>query len=400
MKSLLALIVCSALVGLGLGGAMAYFEVRPAAPPARTTASSRTDLSEQEDQQKLDLPHAELSETIFDFDRIERGTSMRHDFVVKNSGKAPLSIRFESNTCKCTGVELGGKLVEPGQSITVPPGEQTRVTLEWAAKTPAGPFRHGARFTSNDPRNSSIELEVNGQVVESTSMRPSELLYGTVKAGASKKSHFYLMSFLEEEVEVLDFQVSPAELAEQFEVQIIPAEKSELPSAEAISGLKISATFDSGASLGPFRGWLAMTTNLPGAEKLTVPIIGSVTGPVSIYGPRWNAAKGLLHLGPILSAEGKAVRLNLVVRGEDAQTIEFEVAHVDPSEMKVSLGEPRRMGDELLHVHVPVEVKVPAHTRPLVRMGEPVSSDATIVFKSNHPQAREIKMRVHFAVSR
>ena len=377
---------------------MAYIEVRSTSPAVSSSESSDQSKQEPSSQENVELPQAEFEETVFEFDRIERGTSMSHDFVVKNTGKARLLILFESNTCKCTGVKLGGKLVQAGQGMAVEPGEQTEINLEWAAKTPAGPFRHGARFSTNDPRNSSVELSVNGQVVESSSMKPSELLFGTIKAGQAKKSMFYLMSFLDQKVEVIEHRVTPAKLADRINIEITTAEKAELPAAEALSGLKVSATVNAGSDLGPFRGWLTLNTNMPNAEKLTVPIMGNVSGPVSIFGPRWNRKQGLLNMGPIFAAEGKVARLILAVRGEEALSTKFEVASVDPELLKVSLGEPREMSEELLHV--PIEIEVPAYSRPIVRMGEPTSSDALIELKSNHPQAKLVKMRVHFAVSR
>jgi len=397
MKTLLPLVTGSVIIGLGLGAALAFVEVLPAVAPSQIAANGQREVPHVKEQKFTKLPHAVVPETVFEFDRIERGTSMRHDFLIKNTGDGPLKVQFESNTCKCTGVELAGKLVKAGQGITVPPHEKADVTLKWAAKTEAGPFRHGANFSTNDPRNSRIELVVNGQVVESTSMNPSELLFGTIEAGDSKEASLYLMSMLEDEVTVLDYEVTPLNLTERLKVEISAAEKRELPQTEAISGLKVSVIVDSGSEIGPFRGWLSMTTNLRGAEKLLVPIMGTVKGDVSIYGPGWNPAKGLLRMGNISGAKGKQVRLNLAVRGEHAQTAKFELASVDPSELKVTLGEPHEIREQLLHV--PILVEVPPRTRPLVRMGEPVSSDAVIVFKSNHPQAKEVHMRVHFAVS-
>ena len=398
MKTLLPVVIGSVLVGLSLGGILAYVEVRPAAVPAEAAAKANSATSQEKIQVATDLPRVELPETVFEFDRIERGTSMRHSFAVKNQGAAPLVVRLESSTCKCTGVEFEGSLVQPGQSVSVPPGKQTGVTLEWTAQTAAGPFRHGARFSTNDPSTSSIELEVNGQVVESSSMRPSELLFGSVKSGKTGTAQLYLVSYLNDQVEVLDYAVTSAELDERIEVEITPAETSELPAAEARSGLKVLARFRAGAALGPFRGWLKMETNLPNAERLMVPIIGRVTGDISIYGPGWDRNKGLLRMGPVLAAEGKVVRLNLAVRGDHAQTTEFSLASVDPPELKVRVGESRKMGETLRHV--PVEVEVPAHTRPLVRTGEPASTDALIVLDTTHPEAKEIRMRVHFSVSR
>lgn len=399
MKSFLTLILCSVLVGLGLGAALGYFEARPASLVAQESEKEATNSEAESEasEQRGDFPKIVFSEKIYNFDRIERGTSMQHDFIARNDGTAPLYIRFESNTCKCTGVKLGGRLVEPGGQISVPPGKETQVTLEWAAKTPAGPFRHGARFRTNDPRESFVELSVDGQVVESTSMKPSELLFGEIDTGDSAEASLYLMSFLDQNVEVLEHEVTPAGIAEKISIQIDPAEKSELPSEEALSGVKVSATCDSGKFVGPFRGWLTLKTNLPGAEKLSIPIMGSVTGPVSIYGPRWNSKQGLLSIGPVISHEGKTVKMLLSVSGDKAMGTKFEVASVDPPELKVSLGEPKEMGDKLLHY--PIILDLPPYTRPIVRMGEPASTDAVVVFKSNHPQAKEVRMRVHFAIT-
>ena len=398
MKTLFGLIIGSVLVGLGLGAALAYYEVRPPSPPASKNAL--VDLEGQGDQSEKEapkLPKVMLSETEFEFDRIERGASMKHDFSVKNIGDATLAIQFVSNTCKCTGVAMGGELVEQGETLKIEAGESTTITLEWAAKTPAGVFRHGARFASNDPRKSSFQLMVSGDVVESTSMRPSEFHYGTIKAGEIAEAHIYLMSFLDQEAEVVDYELSPPELAEQLTFEIADAAKENLPK-EALSGIKITGRYTSDNSLGPFHGWLTLKTNLPKAETLMVPINGTVTGPVSIFGPLWNSAKGVLNIGAVLRPEGKVVRLNLMVNGPNAMTTQFRVASVDPPELKVSLGEPQLLGEEV--TRIPLEIEISPYTKPMVRMGEPTSSDGVVVLESDHPLVKEVKMRVHFAVRR
>ena len=397
MKTLFALIVGSVLVGLGLGASIAYYEVQPPyVPPAKELVNSN--VAKEPTSQSPKQPEIVLLETVYEFDRIERGTSMKHDFTVKNIGDSALGIRFESNTCKCTGVAMGGELVQQGQSLKIEAGESSTITLEWAAKTPAGEFRHGAQFSTNDPRKSSFRLMVSGDVVESTSMRPSELLYGTIPTGESKNAHIYLMSFLEQEAQVLKYELSPPELSERLTLDITTAKRENLPEAEALSGIKITGKYQSMDSLGPFHGWLTLETNLPQAKTLMVPIHGTVIGPVSIYGPRWNGAQGLLNIGPVLQMEGKVVHMHLTVNGPTAKSTEFQVASVDPPELKVSLGEPQMLGEELSRI--PLAIEIPPYTKTMVRMGEPTSSDAIIVLKSNHPLAKEVKMRVHFAVRR
>jgi hypothetical protein len=270
--------------------------------------------------------------------------------------------------------------------------------LEWVAKTSTGPFRHGARFSTNDPLQSSLRLAVDGHVLQPAEMLPAGLMFGTVQAGETAEAELYLMSYVDQELEILEWEVSPDEMSAQLDVQIAVAQQSELPDSAAHHGLKVTASYRSGAVLGPLRGWLTLRTNLPLAEEFTAPIAGRVIGPISLYGPGWDAKRGLLRIGPVAADEGKVVRLNLAVRGEHAETTEFSIDRIDPPELQVRLGAGRKMGAALFHV--PLDVEIPPHTRPLVRMGEPTSSDALIVLGTNHPQVQQVRMRVHFSVSR
>jgi len=384
MKTLLTILFCSALAGMGLGAALALVEVRP----WTTQAPSGDQAQAESPTTDAAMPKAEAPETTFKFGKIERGTSMSHAFKIRNVGDAPLHVEVGSTTCKCTVGNLPKNDVEPN--------EETEVLLEWTAKTGPGPFRHGATLLTNDPLHSRIELYVEGQVVDSTSMSPAELVFGAVRVGETQTSHLYVMAFLEQEVKVLSWEITDADLAKQIEVHIAPAQPSELPSSDALSGLKVVATYQAGKTIGPFYGSLTLATNLEGASKLTIPLMGSVVGDISIFGPGWNARQGLLRLGAIHGGEGKTVRLNVAIRGEHAQTTQLKVVAVDPPELKATLGKRRVMGDKL--VHVPLLVEVPPNTRPLVRTGEPASTDARIVLQSNHPETSEVRLRVHFAV--
>ncbi len=390
MKSFLAITLFSALVGVGLGAVLANFEV-PATlsyqPKPVKQPDQPTDTSEAEPQIKAQ-PKADLPETVFNFGNIERGTSMTHIFKVRNVGKRPLRVEVASTTCKCTVGNLSKEEIAPN--------EESEVLLEWVAKTGPGPFRHGATLSTNDPTQSTVELSVEGQVVESTAMSPSELIFGTVRTGESPSASLYLMNFLDQEIEITDYELSDPNLAKHMEIAITPVDLSELPSPDAKSGLKVTATYQAKRTLGPFRSWLTITTNLKNAQKLTVPIAGNVVGDVSVFGPGWNAPKGLLRMGTFDSKQGKAVKLKLAIRGEFAHEAKLEVAEVDPPQLKATLGEPRRMGDQLSHV--PLVIEVPAGASPIVRLGEPVSSDAHIVLRSKHEEIPDVRMRVRFAV--
>jgi len=389
MKSLFSISLFAALLGLGLGAGLAYVEVPPVANQ-RSALPEQSNPGEQPERtpEVSSLPKAELSETVFKFGNIERGTSMSHVFKIRNVGQMPLHVEVESTTCKCTVGDLSKN--------DIGPNEESEVLLEWVAKTGPGPFRHGAVLSTNDPTQSSINLTVEGQVVESTAMSPSELIFGTVRKGESPSATLYLMSFLDQEVKILDYELSDTELSKLLEISITPADLAELPSPDAKSGVKITATYRTGKTIGPFRSWLMLNTNLKNAEKLTVPIAGNVVGDISIFGPGWNAPVGLLRMGSFSSDQGKVVKLKVAIRGEFAQEARLEVAEVDPPQLKATVGEPQQMGEKLLHV--PLIVEVPAGTSPIVRLGEPVSSDAHILLRSNHEEIPDIRLRVRFAV--
>jgi len=388
MKSLLSISFLAALVGLGLGASLAYVGVPPASGDRQTPPIPKQAEQSAQNPAGNSLPKAEVLETVFEFGNIERGTSMSHVFKIRNVGQLPLMVEVASTTCKCTVGNLSQEKLGPN--------EESEVLLEWVAKTGPGPFRHGAVLSTNDPTQSSIHLTVEGQVVESTAMSPPQLIFGTVRSGESTTASLYLMSFLDQQFQVLDYELSDEAVAKQIEISITPVDPEELPSPDAVSGVQVTATYLPAKTVGPFRSWLIIKTDLKNAEKLTVPIAGNVVGDISIFGPGWNGPKGLLRMGSFSSGKGRIVKLKVAVRGEHAQEAKFEVAEVDPPQLTATLGQPQQMGDKL--VHVPLVVEVPAGMSPIVRLGEPVSSDAKILLRSNHEDIPDVRLRVQFAI--
>jgi hypothetical protein len=204
------------------------------------------------------------------------------------------------------------------------------------------------------------------------------------------------MAFLEPEVEVLDHHVLDDKLAERVEIKIEPATKEGLPSPEAQAGVKIIATYTPSGSIGPFEGSLELKTNIKQAPDLAVPIYGRVEGDISIVGKGWTEASGMLRMGPATSASGTSSKLNVAVRGPHAAATKLSVASVDPAELKVSLGEPDAIRENL--VWTPLTVEIPPGTRGMVRAGEDQGGEGSIVLATTHPDTPEIRLRVTFTV--
>jgi hypothetical protein len=328
---------------------------------------------------------------------METGASQKHTFPIRNKGDAPLTFEFVSHTCKCTTVELNGRKVEPGVGIVIPPGGESSVLLEWAAKVPPSPFRHGATFTTNDPANSRVEIRVEGEIVASTTLQPAELLFGSVRVGQPASIEMFVMSELEPEVKILDHEVVDQKLAERLKIAIEPAAKESLPKPSAVSGVKVTATLDPGGVIGPFTGSLKLKTSLGHAPNLEVPIYGAVKGDISIFGVKgWNEGSGLLRMDPVASAAGGSTRLTVALRGEHAADTQLSVARVDPPELKVSLGERVRVRDDFYQQ--PLQIEIPRGTKPLVRNGEDQGGDGEIVLSTTHPVTPEVRLRVNLTV--
>ena len=56
---------------------------------------------------------------------MQRGTSKSHEFVFRNTGKSPLTVRVGATSCKCTVGKVSKNRFAPGESVPV--------KLEWSA---------------------------------------------------------------------------------------------------------------------------------------------------------------------------------------------------------------------------------------------------------------------------
>lgn len=399
MKSTFSFVVAAVVVGIVAGAAVGYWEARPWAaggvatsggPVGKNSASAPAGSTQQ------GAPHAVAPETTFKFGNMESGATQRHTFPIRNEGDAPLSVNFVSHTCKCTEVRLGGELVEPGAGIVVPAHDAAEIMLEWAAKVAPGPFRHGATFTMNDPNLSRLEIIVEGEIVGSTSLEPSQLLFGSIHVGQPGKAEMVVMTFLDPEVEILSHEVIGDQLKGRMKVTFEPLPKDKLPNPQAKGGVKVIAEYDSGGTIGPFSGSLKLVTNLKKSDRFEVPVHGTVKGDVSIFGKGWNEANGLLRMAPITSAAGGSSSLYINIRGEHAGDAELKIERVEPPELKATLGEREKIRDGL--VRVPLTLEVPAGTRPMVRAGEDEGGEGEIVLATTLPDTKQVRLRVLFTV--
>lgn len=397
MKNLLAWIAVAAVFGVVLGIVLGYVEARPWAfqvpEPGGSLEASHAGHDHPEQQK---LPELTIEEPVFDFGNMEIGTSRRHTFPITNEGEVPLTVKYLTNTCQCTAVELDGRTAEGSPPLTLQPGESSSIELEWIAKGSPRTFRHGATFETSDPARRRLEIQVTGELVDSTSLNPSVLQFGVVKVEQLGKANLTITSYVETELEILEHEVLDEQFASQVEIDFQDLQPFELPNPTAKAGVRVVAKYQPGKSLGPFQGLLKVKTNLARASQLTIPIAGTVVGDVSVHGAGWKRNLGLLKLPPIKGDKGGEVKLKVVIRGSEVDNSQIAVASTTPSELKAKVTEVKQMPGDLRHVDL--SVSIPKGTRPMARLGGDLGKEGEIVLKTGHPVTPEFKLRVAFIV--
>jgi hypothetical protein len=379
------IILTAVVVGATVGAAVGYVEVRSGA-----TAPQRSAPLASLEAPRADESRADVDEPVYQFGAMQRGTTKSHEFIVRNVGKAPLTLRVASTTCKCT---IGNVSDAP-----LPPGESVGVKLEWSALVNPGPFRQSATINTNDPVNPRLELSVEGEVIEATGIYPPDIMFDKVTAGEVKTADVYLMAFTQDNLKVGEPEFSNTETRQFFDVSVEPMEPKDLPNPKAKAGVRVRVATKPGLRLGRFDQWLSLTTNNPDAEKVKIPIIGRVIGSIGIHGRMWNEDQGVLRLGRVKSSEGVEAPLNVVIRGPGAENVKLSVASVDPPELVAKLGEPKKIKDTL--VHVPLVIEVPPGTPPMARLDIDQHDEARVILKTTHPDVPEMVLGVRFAVEK
>jgi hypothetical protein len=384
---ILTIIIVSAVVGMLAGGTIAYVGV---ATEGDVEKIVRDDPQVRPQADIGQAPSVQVDEPLHHFGTIERGRTKSHRFEVKNAGTAPLRLTVGATSCKCTLGEVTDE--------AIPPGGSTHVELEWSAKQDSGPFRQTATIHTNDPLRSQIELVIEGEVVAATGVQPMDFVFDKITVGESKSAEVYVMALVQDKIEISKAELSDPSTRDKFDVKIEPVERELLPNPNAKDGVKITLTAKGDLPIGRFDQWLSLQSNLNDGETLDIPVIGRVVGDISVHGVLWNEEKGVLSLGKVKSSEGKRTRVNLVVRGAGAAGVECKIESIDPPELKAAIGESKQLKDSLKHV--PIEIEIPAGTRPMVRLNSAQGELGRIVLSTTHAKVKELVLDVRFAVER
>jgi hypothetical protein len=323
----------------------------------------------------------------YHFGRMERKATGRHTFVLTNKGEYPLLLRKGKTTCKCTLSDMVNTELAPGASYDV--------TLEWNAKTPQTLFRQEATIFTNDSRRRTVTLTIEGLIVDSLIVNPTEIVFTNLTADEESTAKTKVFTSLSEDLQILGHTCENAQTADHFSVQAVPLPKDGLP-PEMTAGVEVSVTIKPGLTPGPIEQKITLKTNLTDVPDPDIKIGGRIGSPILIVGREWDQETGTIRLGSIDGAKGTRRELKLMVRGAHRQQIQLQPPQVKPELLAVTLGEKEELGNV---VAVPLTIEIPPGSPAANYLGYTPESTGEIVIPTNHPELGEVRLKVTFAVS-
>ena len=104
-------------------------------------------------------PNIQTPEKSYDFGVIGPQDVVEREFIIRNTGEAPLTISRAYTTCGCTRAEISASVIPPGKVATV------KVIFDAGFHDTAGQtVRRGLIIENNDPDQSQLEIWVQVSV--------------------------------------------------------------------------------------------------------------------------------------------------------------------------------------------------------------------------------------------
>jgi hypothetical protein len=335
-------------------------------------------LAEIKSLETAACPRVECRQAEYDFGVMDPLTMGRHEFVLKNIGRAPLKLSVGPTTCKCTVSGLDRR--------ELPPGGEAQVTLEWnTGRSPL--YAHAATIYTSDPDRKSLEVRVRGKVRMHLGADVSELSMADVRPGEAARGECLLYSQVWDDFEIESVESGLAGLTWEA-ARVEPAEVPRLE-ARAVQWLRIAIPPN---GLAPrFADTLRIAARVPGRDKpvpLELSVQGNVLGPYTVYGS--DIVGDAVQLGSVPWGRGKKSKLLIKVHDPDPELGDVQVA-VEPGFLRARLA--RRDGSATglydLHLELPAESDVCQY------LGTP---QGEVTIATGHPRIGTMRFPVRFAV--
>lgn len=374
-------------VVLGAGMSLANFLHSPAqlSPPSAQAPSLAAPGSEQ--------PIAVVDSKAFDFGPVDRDRKVKHVFRVTNVGKSVLTLKSGGTTCtKCTIAELSKSEIAPQETV--------EVTVEYMPSARQPRFRQTATLLTNDPSQPRIELNIFGTVTAPYKVTPDSLAFSRFSASETSKAEIRIEVYVADEAHLAGFELEQPDTAAYFEITSRPIPAGELEDAKAKCGVLVNVTVKPGLPLGPVRQTIRLDLAMAGIaenSKIEIPVEGTVDSDISIAGQGWSPDHNVLKIGRFKSSQGFARDMFLLVRGEHRRDVKVQAGPVSPDWLKVSLGEPVELNKGAV-IKIPLRIEIPPGSPVSNHSGNDLGKYGEVVLETTHPDVKQIRMLLNFAI--
>jgi hypothetical protein len=205
------------------------------APAAVTAAPANT---------KASGPHIEFSETVFGFGKVKPTDTLKHEFIVTNTGNALLEITAVQPGCGCTTAGAWDKEVAPGKTGKIP--------IQFNPANFSGPVTKYVTVTCNDPTRASHTLQVQATIWRPIDLQPQYVHFLSVEGEATNETKTIRIVNNEEEPVTLEAPQSSSPVfktelktvrpGKEFELQVSYTGPVSNASMQGIISIKTSAT--------------------------------------------------------------------------------------------------------------------------------------------------------------
>jgi hypothetical protein len=345
-----------------------------------------------------DAPRAEAAETYHNFGSMGVGESGAHEFVVRNTGGTPLTLRRGTTSCSCTvsdfeasegGTPEGRKVVLPGGS--------TVLKVQWKAKPPGGPFRQQATITTDDPRRPELVFFVEGLAVPNwKAVPPSVMVRASASTGDSKTIDVF--TFGKAPPEVKSVSIDHPQATQFFSLSTAPLPEADLAAEpSATGGFRLAVEVKPGLPLGPLRQLISIAFDMPEPTTAEIFLEGSVGGDLVLLGPGWDSSRQMLVLGTVSGKTGHRSQLFLTARGTHRDSVKPVVREVVPDSLQVTIGAAGDIGAGAV-VRLPIEIVIPPGSRPANHLCSQQGPAGRIVLETGHPDTPVLTIPVCVAI--
>jgi hypothetical protein len=294
-----------------------------------------------------------FAETSFDFGKVKNTDTLKHEFIVTNTGTATLEITAVQPGCGCTVAGQWDRQVAPGLTGRIP--------LQLNVASFNGPIAKSITVACNDPSHPTQYLQLRANVVRALDVQPQYLSFMPVEGEEATETRT---------VRITNNQEPDVTLGEVRSSN--PAFKTEVKPVRPGKEFELQITFSGTVSNTPQQGLISInvvSNPVPlTVTAMAVPQSPFVTGPPVLYLPagplpvpfnsrsltiNYNSRLPVTLSEPTVNVEGTTIQLQETVPGR-AYTLNVAF----PSGFQVQPGRMVEAAVKTTHPKYPV-LKVP-----------------------------------------